>query len=91
MYVDAGAKLRIPAGTVIKDDKQIMAVLIVEPGGYVEMKGKKGPLITGWTVGPTSPRRIRSIEWRRSFPMELAGLVGSVGSISSGKISPVSQ
>ena len=39
VYVDAGAKLRIPAGTVIKGDKQTMAALIVEPGGYVEMKG----------------------------------------------------
>lgn len=36
VYVDAGAKLRIPAGTVIKGDKQTMAALIVEPGGYVE-------------------------------------------------------
>ena len=39
VYIDAGAKLRIPAGTVIKGDKQTMAALIVEPGGYVEMKG----------------------------------------------------
>ena len=39
VYVDAGAKLRIPAGTVIKGDRQTMAALIVEPGGYVEMKG----------------------------------------------------
>ena len=35
------AKLRIPAGTVIKGDKQTMAALIVEPGGYVEMNGTK--------------------------------------------------
>lgn len=41
VYVDAGAKLTIPAGTVIKGDKQTMASLIVEPGGYVEMKGTK--------------------------------------------------
>lgn len=41
VYVDAGAKLRIPAGTVIKGDKQTMASLIVEPGGYVEMNGTK--------------------------------------------------
>lgn len=39
VYVDEGAKLRIPAGTIIKGDKQTMAALIVEPGGYVEMKG----------------------------------------------------
>ncbi len=41
VYVDAGARLRIPAGTVIKGDKQTMAALIVEPGGYVEMNGTK--------------------------------------------------
>ena len=46
VYVDAGAKLRIPAGTVIKGDKQTMATLIVEPGGYVEMKGtKEAPIV----------------------------------------------
>lgn len=39
VYVDEGAKLRIPAGTVIKGDKLTMAALIVEPGGYVEMNG----------------------------------------------------
>lgn len=39
VYVDAGARLIIPAGTVIKGDKQTMATLIVEPGGYVEMNG----------------------------------------------------
>lgn len=39
VYVDAGAKLRIPAGTVIKGDKQTMASLIIEPGGYCEMNG----------------------------------------------------
>lgn len=39
VYVDAGAKLRIPAGTVIKGDKETMAALIIEPGGYCEMEG----------------------------------------------------
>lgn len=39
VYVDEGAKLRIPAGTVIKGDKGTMAALIIEPGGYCEMKG----------------------------------------------------
>lgn len=39
VYVTDGAKLRIPAGTIIKGDKQTRAALIVEPGGYVEMKG----------------------------------------------------
>jgi len=41
VYVAEGAKLRIPAGTIIKGDKQTKAALIVEPGGYVEMKGTK--------------------------------------------------
>lgn len=41
IYVTEGAKLRIPAGTIIKGDKQTKAALIVEPGGYVEMKGTK--------------------------------------------------
>lgn len=39
VYVDAGAKLYIPAGTVIKGDKGTMASLIIEPGGYCEMSG----------------------------------------------------
>ena len=39
VYVDAGAKLNIPAGTIIKGDKETMAALIIEPGGYCEMKG----------------------------------------------------
>ena len=39
VYVDEGAKLHIPAGTIIKGDKETMAALIVEPGGYCEMKG----------------------------------------------------
>lgn len=41
VYVDAGARLRIPAGTIIKGDKGTMASLIVEPGGYCEMKGTR--------------------------------------------------
>lgn len=39
VYVDEGAKLHIPAGTVIKGEKETMAALIIEPGGYCEMKG----------------------------------------------------
>lgn len=41
VYVADGAKLTIPAGTIIKGDKQTRAALIVEPGGYVEMAGTK--------------------------------------------------
>ena len=57
VYVDAGAKLRIPAGTVIKGDKQTMAALIVEPGGYVEMKGTKDEPIVMTSVQPAGQRR----------------------------------
>lgn len=39
VYVDEGARLTIPAGTVIKGDKGTMAALIVEPGGYCKMQG----------------------------------------------------
>ena len=57
IYVDAGAKLRIPAGTVIKGDKQTMAALIVEPGGYVEMKGTKdAPIVMTSAQAPGSRR-----------------------------------
>ena len=57
IYVDAGAKLRIPAGTVIKGDKQTMATLIVEPGGYVEMKGTKdAPIVMTSAQAPGSRR-----------------------------------
>lgn len=41
VYVADGAKLYIPAGTIIKGDKQTKAALIVEPGGYAEIKGTK--------------------------------------------------
>lgn len=55
VYVDKGAKLRIPAGTIIKGDKQTMASLIVEPGGYVEMKGtKNAPIVMTSAQAPGS-------------------------------------
>ncbi len=57
VYVDAGAKLRIPAGTVIKGDKQTMATLIVEPGGYVEMKGTKNEPIVMTSAQAPGQRR----------------------------------
>ncbi len=57
IYVDAGAKLRIPAGTVIKGDKQTMAALIVEPGGYVEMNGTQTePVVLTSAQAPGSRR-----------------------------------
>lgn len=57
VYVDAGAKLRIPAGTVIKGDKQTMATLIVEPGGYVEMAGTKdNPIVMTSAQAPGQRR-----------------------------------
>lgn len=57
VYVDAGAKLRIPAGTVIKGDRQTMAALIVEPGGYVEMKGTKDAPVVMTSAQPAGQRR----------------------------------
>lgn len=57
VYVDAGAKLRIPAGTVIKGDKQTMAALIVEPGGYVEMKGTKNEPVVMTSAQAPGQRR----------------------------------
>lgn len=57
VYVDEGAKLRIPAGTVIKGDKQSMAALIVEPGGYVEMKGTKDAPIVMTSAQAPGQRR----------------------------------
>ena len=41
VYVSAGAKLRIPAGTIIKGDRDTKAALIIEPGGYAEIIGTK--------------------------------------------------
>ena len=57
VYVDKGAKLRIPAGTIIKGDKTTMASLIVEPGGYVEMKGSKDAPIVMTSAQPAGSRR----------------------------------
>ncbi len=57
VYVDAGAKLRIPAGTVIKGDKKTMAALIVEPGGYCEITGsKEAPVVMTSAQAPGQRR-----------------------------------
>lgn len=57
VYVDAGAKLRIPAGTVIKGDKRTMASLIVEPGGYVEMNGTENAPVVMTSAQAPGQRR----------------------------------
>ncbi len=57
VYIDAGAELHIPAGTVIKGDKQTMATLIVEPGGYCEMKGNREAPIVMTSALPAGQRR----------------------------------
>jgi len=57
VYVDEGAKLYIPAGTVIKGDKATMAALIVEPGGYCEMKGTKDAPIVMTSAQPAGSRK----------------------------------
>lgn len=61
VYVADGAKLRIPAGTIIKGDKQTMAALIIEPGGYVEMKGtKEAPIVM---TSEEAPGQRRPGDW----------------------------
>jgi hypothetical protein len=57
VYVGTGAKLRIPAGTIIKGDKQTKAALIVEPGGYVEMKGTNDKPIVMTSAAAPGDRR----------------------------------
>lgn len=57
VYVDAGAKLRIPAGTIIKGDKGTMASLIIEPGGYCEMKGTENEPIVMTSAQAPGQRR----------------------------------
>lgn len=61
VYVDAGAKLTIPAGTIIKGDKGTMATLIVEPGGYVEMNGTKDEPIV--MTSEEAPGQRRPGDW----------------------------
>lgn len=57
VYIDEGAKLTIPAGTIIKGDKQTKAALIVEPGGYVEAKGTKdAPIVMTSEEAPGNRR-----------------------------------
>lgn len=57
VYVDEGAKLRIPAGTIIKGDKQTMAALIVEPGGYCEITGTKSEPVVFTSAQPAGQRK----------------------------------
>lgn len=61
VYVAQGAKLTIPAGTVIKGDKQTRAALIVEPGGYVEMKGTQAEPIV--MTSEEAPGQRRPGDW----------------------------
>ena len=61
VYVDAGAKLRIPAGTIIKGDKGTMASLIIEPGGYCEMKGNASDPIV--MTSAQNPGQRRPGDW----------------------------
>ena len=61
VYVESGARLIIPAGTIIKGDKQTMAALIVEPGGYVEMRGTKDQPIV--MTSEQAPGQRRPGDW----------------------------
>lgn len=57
VYIDAGAKLTIEPGTVIKGDKTTKASLIVEPGGYVHAAGtKEEPIVMTSAQAPGQRR-----------------------------------
>lgn len=61
IYVADGARLTIPAGTIIKGDKQTRAALIVEPGGYVSMAGTKdAPIVM---TSEEAPGQRRPGDW----------------------------
>lgn len=57
VYVADGARLTIPAGTVIKGDKETKASLIVEPGGYVSMQGTPDAPIVMTSEQPAGSRK----------------------------------
>jgi hypothetical protein len=53
IYIADGARLTIPEGTIIKGDKQTKAALIVEPGGYLSMKGTRtAPIVMTSAAAP---------------------------------------
>ena len=55
VYIASGAKLRIPAGTIIKGDKQTKAALIVEPGGSKQTrKSTESLLVLSVAVQPST-------------------------------------
>lgn len=57
VYVADGAKLTIPAGTIIKGDKETKAALIVEPGGQVFAEGTKEAPIVFTSEQPVGSRK----------------------------------
>lgn len=57
VYVADGAKLTIPAGTIIKGDKETKAALIVEPGGQVFAEGTKDAPIVFTSEMPAGSRK----------------------------------
>jgi hypothetical protein len=61
IYVADGAVLRIPAGTILKGQKQTKAALIVEPGGVVEMKGSRTQPIV--MTSEAAPGQRRPGDW----------------------------
>lgn len=57
IYVSDGATLTIPAGTVIKGDKDTKAALIVEPGGKIIAQGTSTQPIIFTSNQPTGSRK----------------------------------
>lgn len=57
VYVAEGARLSIPAGTVIKGDKETKAALIIEPGGYAEIKGTQSKPVVFTSEAPAGSRK----------------------------------
>ena len=57
VYITNGATLTIPAGTIIKGDKQTMAALIVEPGGKVYAEGTATEPIVFTSAQPAGSRK----------------------------------
>ena len=57
VYVANGAKLTIPAGTIIKGDKQTRAALIIEPGGYAKIQGTQSEPIVMTSEQPAGQRK----------------------------------
>lgn len=57
VYVTNGSSLKIPAGTIIKGDKETQAALIVEPGGKLYAQGTANEPIVFTSSQPKGSRK----------------------------------